>query len=205
MTEVHLVRHGRVENPEGVLYGRLPGFGLSAEGRESALWAARELRTMIPRLDSLRSSPLQRALESAEPISAEFGVGIEQRDDLVEASSKLEGGRYRASLRVLRQPSVWVHLRNPFQPSWGEPFREVAERMSREVIAAARAHPDGHVVLVSHELPIWMVHRLATHKRLFHDPRRRRCALSSITSLRVEGESFTEIGYRETEVFGSGR
>ena len=51
------------------------------------------------------------------------------------------------------------------------------------------------VVLVSHQLPIWMVHRALAHERLAHDPRKRRCDLSSISTLCWHGDHFAETGY----------
>ena len=55
----------------------------------------------------------------------------------------------------------------------------------------------GEVVMVSHQMPIVMVARTVAKRRLAHDPRQRRCALSSITTLqRVDGR-WTEVGYQE--------
>jgi hypothetical protein len=50
-------------------------------------------------------------------------------------------------------------------------------------------------VLVSHQLPIWMVHRSLRGEPLYHDPRRRRCDLSSITTVQQLGARFVEIRY----------
>ena len=66
---VHLVRHGEVENPQGVLYGRIPGFHLSEAGRVMAKTAAGFLAGRD--VTVLRSSPLERARETAEPIAAD--------------------------------------------------------------------------------------------------------------------------------------
>lgn len=188
MTRVHLVRHGRVENPEGVLYGRLPGFALSADGHRSAQAAAEYLCGVTPAIDAVWSSPLQRALESAKPIARAFGHRIESREGLTEAFNRLEGQQVQASLRTLADPRLWRHLWNPVRPSWGEPFVVIARRMIRELRAAHDVYPTGEVVMVSHELPIWTVHRIAVRAPLVHDPRRRRCALSSVTSFDVAGD-----------------
>jgi broad specificity phosphatase PhoE len=56
---------------------------------------------------------------------------------------------------------------------------------------------DGDVAIVSHQLPIWMVHRRVAGKSLSHDPRRRRCALSSITTFERRSSRWVEVGYRD--------
>ena len=191
------MRHGEVDNPDGILYGRLPGFGLTALGRRMAAAAADHVVASGREVGLLRSSPLQRALESAEPLEAALGLVAQRRDGIIEASSRLEGGRFDVSLRILARPAAWKYLVNPLRPSWGEPFAQVAARMRAELAAAAADAPDGtDAVLVSHQLPIWMAHRSVTGKPLFHDPRKRRCALSSITSFEpVGGGGLREVGY----------
>lgn len=62
-TRIHLVRHGEVRNPERILYGRLPGFGLTDLGRRQALAAARWLNDRP--LAALFSSPMLRARQTA--------------------------------------------------------------------------------------------------------------------------------------------
>src|SRR5580658_1646706 len=88
-TVVHLVRHGAVENPSGVLYGKLPGFHLSAEGRVMAKAAADFLAGRD--VTVLRSSPLERALETAEPIAAEFGLDVMVDERLIAPWNHFEG------------------------------------------------------------------------------------------------------------------
>jgi broad specificity phosphatase PhoE len=193
---IHLVRHGEVDNPDGILYGRLPGFGLTALGRRMAEAAAEHVVAEGREVGLLRTSPLQRALESTAPLAEALGLDPERRDGLIEASSRLEGGRFDVSLSILAKPAAWRYLVNPLRPSWGEPFTEVAARMRAELAAAAADAPDGtDAVLVGHQLPIWMAHRSVTGKPLFHDPRKRRCALSSITSFEPTADGFREVGY----------
>src|SRR5215469_5443491 len=168
---VHLVRHGEVDNPGHLLYGRLPGFHLSEAGRVMAKTAADFLADRD--ITAVRSSPLERAVETAEPIAAEFGLPIVTDDRLIEAANHFEGLRFGVGDGALRQPRYWLYLRNPFLPSWGEPYAEVADRVLaavRDAAAAARGH---EAVCVSHQLPIWSARRSAEGKRLWHDPRRR--------------------------------
>jgi broad specificity phosphatase PhoE len=190
---IHLVRHGEVDNPRGVLYGRIPGYHLSEAGRMMAKAAADFL---VGRdITVLRSSPLERALETAEPIAGELSLPVEVDDRLIEPWNHFEGMRFGVGDGALRQPKHWVQLRNPFRPSWGEPYQEVALRVLAAVGDAARA-ADGHeAVCVSHQLPIWVARRSVEGRRLWHDPRRRECALGSVTSLTFVNGQVTRISY----------
>jgi broad specificity phosphatase PhoE len=194
-TVVHLVRHGEVANPDHIVYGRLPGFHLSEAGRLMAKAAADFL---VGRdVTVVRSSPLERARETAEPIAAEFGLPVAVDDRLIEAGTHFEGLRFAVGDGALRKPRYWMYLRNPFRPSWGEPYAEIADRMLaavRDAAAAARGH---EAVCVSHQLPIWATRCSVTGRKLWHDPRRRQCALGSVTSLTLLGDEVTGVTYHE--------
>lgn len=195
--QIHFVRHGEVHNPDGVLYGRLPGFGLSASGVAMAQLAADALVADGRPVSRVLSSPLQRAVESAAPIERGLSLSAETVDGLLEASSRLEGGQFAMKLSIVTKPAAWRYLVNPFKPSWGEPFDEVLARTLAVFESLRGDQSGGDVVLVGHQLPIWLMHRHVTGKPLFHDPRKRRCALSSITSFEWSGDRLTEVGYRE--------
>ena len=108
-----------------------------------------------------------------------------------------EGQRVSVGDGVLKQPSAWRHLYNPFTPSWGEPYAQLAERM-RRAVAAARDEARGHeAVLVSHQLPIWIARLSYEGRRLWHDPRNRQCTLASLTSLVFDDDELTAIVYTE--------
>jgi broad specificity phosphatase PhoE len=194
-TTVHLLRHGEVHNPDGVLYGRLPGYHLSELGRKMADRAAEFFtgRDIV----LLRSSPMERAQETAAPVSAVFGleVGIEPR--VIESTSRFEGLTFGVGDGSLRHPRHWSALRNPFRPSWGEAYTVVAARMhaaAADVRDAARGH---EAVIVSHQLPIWVARLSAEHRHLWHDPRRRQCSLASVTSFAYEGDRLVSVAYAE--------
>jgi broad specificity phosphatase PhoE len=194
-TVVHLVRHGEVYNPEGVLYGRLPGFRLSEAGEAMALMAAEALRGRD--VTVVRSSPLERAVQTAAPIAAEFGVVPSTDDRLIESENIFEGKTFGVGDGSLKNPSIWRYLWNPFRPSWGEPYAEVASRVLAAV-ADARVAAAGHeAVLVSHQLPIEVTRRSVEGGHLWHRPDRRKCALASITSLVYEGDQLARVDYAE--------
>jgi broad specificity phosphatase PhoE len=194
-TIVHLVRHGEVENPDRVLYGRIPGFHLSADGRVMAKAAADFLAGRDVTL--LRSSPLERAVETAEPLSAQFGLEIEIDPRLVEPWNHFEGMTFGVGDGSLKRPQHWHHLWNPFRPSWGEPYAEIEARMRAAMSDAARTAHGHEAVCVSHQLPIWVARRSVEGRRLWHDPRRRECALASVTSFSFRDGEIIAVGYAE--------
>ena len=192
---VHLVRHGEVANPGGILYGRLPGFRLSEDGQMMAKAAADFLAGRD--VTVLRSSPLERAVQTAEPIAEQLGLTIEVDERLIEPWNHFEGLNVGVGDGSLRAPRHWIYLRNPFRPSWGEPYREVAARVLAAAAAAAMAARGHEAVCVSHQLPIWVTRRAAEGRQLWHDPRRRQCSLGSVTSLEFTGDQARLIGYAE--------
>ncbi|MGH1526931.1 histidine phosphatase family protein [Leifsonia sp. L25] len=178
-SQVHLVRHGEVFNPDGILYGRLPGFGLSKLGHRMAHAAADELAERSRPISALRVSPLQRTRESAAPIAATFGLDPVIDERIIEPTNRFEGTRMKLAVR---KPVYWPYLINPLRPSWGEAYASIEQRMLAAVHDAFDSVDSGDVVLVSHQLPIWVSHLSVAGERYAHDPRKRRCALSSITT-----------------------
>jgi broad specificity phosphatase PhoE len=195
MTVIHLLRHGEVSNPRGVLYGRLPDFHLSPDGEHMAKAAAAFLAGRDVTL--LLSSPLERALETAAPVAAQFGLEVQVDERLIEPSNHFEGERFDVGFPALRKPGNWPLMMNPFRPSWGEPYREIASRMLAAMADAARAARGHEAVLVSHQLPIWTARRAAEGTHLWHNPARRQCALASVTSFRYLGDTIASVSYAE--------
>jgi broad specificity phosphatase PhoE len=194
-TTVHVVRHGEVHNPTGILYGRLEGYGLSEKGRKQAEAVADALADNDVVL--VVASPLQRAQETATPIAARHGLEVTTDPDLIESYNFFEGKNMSPGDGAWRDPRVWWMLRNPFKPSWGEPYKEIAARMTT-AIDKARAKAAGHeAVVVSHQLPIETLRRKLGGKRLPHDPRRRQCNLASVTSFVYNGDKLVGIRYAE--------
>jgi broad specificity phosphatase PhoE len=195
MTVVHLLRHGEVYNPDKILYGRMPGFRLSDAGvgmaEKAAKWfVGRDVTLLV-------SSPLERARQTAAPIAAALSLPVTIDERLIEAGNAFEGLKVGVGDGALREPKHWWKLRNPFRPSWGEPYVEIAARMLAAV-EAARDTASGHeAVLVSHQLPIWTLRMHLEGRRYVHDPRRRECGLASVTSVTYEGDRMTGISYAE--------
>jgi broad specificity phosphatase PhoE len=197
LTTVHLLRHGKVHNPGDVLYGRLPGYLLSGSGHAMARAAAESLAGAD--VVHVRASPLERARQTAEPMAERFNVPIVTDDRLIEAGNSFQGQVMNRStaLELASRPWRWPVLRNPFIPSWGEPYLEIAHRMLAAVSAAVQVAAGREAVLVSHQLPVWTVRRFLEGQRLWHDPRRRQCALASLTSLHFRDGVYVGLSYSE--------
>jgi broad specificity phosphatase PhoE len=194
-TVVHLLRHGEVHNPAKILYGRLPGYRLSTTGEAMATAAAEWFGGKG--VTHLVSSPLERAQQTAAPIAAALSLPVTIDERLIEAGNAFEGLRVGVGDGALRAPRHWWKLRNPFQPSWGEPYVEIAARMLAAVEAARDAARGSEAVLVSHQLPIWTLRLHVEGRRYAHDPRRRQCGLASVTSLTYDGDRITGVAYAE--------
>ncbi|MEJ1088161.1 histidine phosphatase family protein [Microbacterium sp. Mu-80] len=210
-SRLHLVRHGEVHNPTRVLYGRLPDYYLSDAGRQMARAAADYIASLRRPVVALRCSPLERTQESAEPFAELFDLEPVLDARVIEPANVFEGKRMS---RALRNPLNWRHLRRPSLPSWGEPYCSIAERMQEAMDEEWDAHSDtgaaapdarateGDIVFVSHQAPIWITHLAVAGLPLRHDPRTRRCALSSVTSFERVGDVWREVDYAEPAAKG---
>lgn len=195
-TVVHLLRHGEVHNPGGVLYGRRDGFHLSDLGNQMAQRVADTIGDRD--ITHLRVSPLERAQETARPLAEARALEIVTDDRVIESTNKFEGVSFGdGAMTIVKNPRLWRYMWNPVKPSWGEPYKQVVARMMAAV-EDARAAAVGHeAVIVSHQLPIWIT-RLHVEKRSFlHDPRSRQCTLCSLTSFHFVGDRIAQVSYSE--------
>jgi broad specificity phosphatase PhoE len=194
-TVVHLLRHGEVFNPTGVLYGRLPGFHLSDVGRAMASRLAEHLSTHD--LVQLRCSPMERAQETIAPVAEAHDLPVVTDPRVIEAGNHLEGQRVAVNASALRNPRNWHYFRNPVRPSWGEAYVDIAARM-RLAMREAREAAEGHeALIVSHQLPIWIARSDVEGRRLAHDPRKRECTLASLTSFTYLDGRVTSVTYAQ--------
>jgi broad specificity phosphatase PhoE len=137
---------------------------------------------------ALHVSPLQRAQETAAPIARAHGLEITTDERLIEAANVFEGKSFELGSGVLKHPSSWRHLYNPWKPSWGEPYEEQINRMLAAVFAARKAANGKDAIVVSHQLPIWILRSAIEGRSLLHDPRKRICTLASVTSVHFDDE-----------------
>ena len=194
-TLVHVMRHGEVFNPEKVLYGRLPGYKLSELGLKMADRAAEHFKNS--NLSLIVSSPLERAQQTAAPTASVHNLKPEINSLIIEAENVFEGKRVSVGDGALNDPRNWWHLRNPFRPSWGEPYKQVADRMRTAIFSARDAAKGKEALLVSHQLPIWIARLAAEGKSFVHDPRKRQCSLASVTTFVFDDDKLVEVKYEE--------
>ena len=196
MATVHVVRHGEVENPNKILYGRQSGWFLSKRGEEMAKVLGDWARPL--NIAAVHASPLERAQQTAKPMADAHNLEIKTDERLIEAANVFEGKPFGIGDGVLKHPSAWKHLWNPWKPSWGEPYDEQINRMLAAVFAARDAAKGKDAIVVSHQLPIWILRSAIEGRRLLHDPRKRECSLASVTSLHfdddgmISGTSYSE-------------
>jgi len=185
---IHFIRHGEVHNPEKILYGLQPGWKLSERGNQMAQVIAQWSKNL--NLGAIHASPLQRAQETVAPIIEAHNLKLTTDKNLIEAGNIFEGKKFELGSGVLKHPKAWRYLYNPWRPSWGEPYKEQISRM-QSAIEAARASANGKdALVVSHQLPIWILRSAIENRRLLHDPRRRECSLASVTSVHFDDEGF---------------
>jgi broad specificity phosphatase PhoE len=185
-TTVHVARHGEVENPKKILYGRQPGWRLSDRGQQMAETLGEWSKPL--NIGALHVSPLQRAQETAAPIARAHGLEITTDERLIEAGNVFEGKSFELGSGVLKHPASWRHLYNPWKPSWGEPYEEQINRMLAAVFAAHKAANGKDAIVVSHQLPIWILRSAIEGRSLLHDPRKRICTLASVTSIHFDDQ-----------------
>jgi broad specificity phosphatase PhoE len=183
---VHVARHGEVENPQKILYGRQPGWRLSTRGQQMAQVLGEWSKSID--LGALHVSPLQRAQETAAPIARAHGIEITTDERLIEAGNIFEGKSFEPGSGILKHPTAWRHLYNPWKPSWGEPYDEQINRMFAAIFAAHKAANGKDAIVVSHQLPIWITRSAIEGRSMLHDPRKRECTLASVTSIHFDDE-----------------
>ncbi|MGH2718651.1 MAG: histidine phosphatase family protein [Actinomycetota bacterium] len=192
-TRIHLVRHCEVLNPDNIWYGLLEGFPLSEPGRRRAQRLGDHFASHD--LAAVYSSPMERAVETAEAIASRHGLAVTANQEIIEVRSFLQG--QPADRRVLFKVRNLRYFINPLRPSWGEPYRSVASRMLRALEAIRLAHPEEDSVAVSHMTPI-QIARLATEGKALRPwlgtaP----CARGSVTTLVFEGDAWVRTEYQE--------
>lgn len=189
---IHLVRHGEVENPKGIIYGRLPGFHLSERGQRQARAAGRRLADAD--IGAIWASPLERAQETAAAIAERHGLEITTDDRLLESLNQFEGVG-RTVYALLRNPRHWWRLRNPMKPSWGESFTDIRARMTSAISDALAASGGRDVVIVSHQTPTIVARHALARRRVPPWLPLTPCQTGSVTTLVLEEGKVLEASY----------
>ena len=162
-TTIHFVRHGKVYNPDHLLYERLPGFHLSDRGMRMAQATGAYIAAVY-------SSPLERTRETAgaildalNPVRAGRGEEpLELITDprVIEAGNEFRGKRIGHGKGALWRDGNWKLVLNLWKPSWGESYRHIAERVGAFANEKIREYAGRQIIVVSHESPIWSYRHL---------------------------------------------
>jgi broad specificity phosphatase PhoE len=196
---VLLMRHADVENPEGVIYGHLPGFRLSELGRAQAAAVGQSLRDRGIR--RIVHSPLDRARETAEIVNAQLPspVRLIPENELREA----EFGRYLQGVKrwqvPMRRPRFFVHKLRRGAVAGDESIETLGRRVLGVVDRVAREHPGEVSLLVSHADPLqaaWILldGRPQTEREMYH----KQVDKASILEVDLDGERVVSTRYIPT-------
>ncbi len=187
MSTLLLIRHG--ENDflaRNRLPGRLPGIHLNARGQEQAAELARTLGRLP--IKAIYSSPLERAVETAEPLAQFLELGIQLCLDLIDIDVGEWEGR---SWKALGRTTLWKVIQqtpSQFLFPGGETFVQAQERVVRTLGAIASAQPDELIAVVFHADPIKLA--VAHYLGLSLDTFQRLTAhTGSVTILKIEGSA----------------
>jgi broad specificity phosphatase PhoE len=147
-TTFFLVRHAAHERVGSVLCGRMPGVTLSNLGKAQAqALAARFSRENIA---CIHTSPLERAIETAEPIAIRLNKTLEQSEEIIEIDFGAWSGKSFETLVGDPHWASWNSSRSTSRPPGGEMMLEAQTRIVRAMESLRTLHPDRSVVLVSH-------------------------------------------------------
>ena len=178
-TTIHFVRHGKVYNPDHLLYERLPGFHLSDRGMRMAQ-ATGAYIAADPKLNTVAAVRAGRGEEPLELITD---------PRVIEAGNEFRGKRIGHGKGALWRDGNWKLVLNLWKPSWGESYRHIAERVGAFANEKIREYAGRQIIVVSHESPIWSYRHLLETGHPEHWMFLRKTALASITSITYDSDT----------------
>jgi broad specificity phosphatase PhoE len=152
MTTFYLIRHGEKETSDELMVGRAPGVHLTPRGRTQARRVAARLRR--EKIAYICSSPLERAVETAEPLAEAKKLEIHSS----AAFHELDMGDWtgKTMTQLGRVPS-WKHFcryHGGTAIPGGETLAEAQARVVSEMIRLRGKYPNGGIAVATHEDPI---------------------------------------------------
>lgn len=147
-TKIYLIRHGEIDNPSDVYYGRLSGFPMSQKGIEQVKRLVKILQSKGVHLDVIYTSPLERTYQTAQLVSESFGnIGIETSENLSDTYIPSLEGR---PLSILMEKGFKNEYGEEFRTSDSETVQDVINRTQRSLNELKQKHRGGSIALVSH-------------------------------------------------------
>lgn len=144
----HLVRHAAHDRVGTILCGRMPGVHLGTLGKAQAERLA--VRFAHETIASIHTSPLERAVETSEPIAARLGQPLEICEDITEIDFGAWSGTSFEALAQDPRWSAWNNARSNSRPPYGETMLEAQARVVGALEQLRHRHADRSVILVSH-------------------------------------------------------
>jgi broad specificity phosphatase PhoE len=155
-TVVHLVRHGEVENPQGVFYGRIPGYFLSKNGEEQAHTLGKHLSSRP--VAAIYASPLDRTKQTAQIVASYLSnIPITHDERLIEVGSPLQG-----QLMKDLADTFYNFYTDPYIAQGGETMEGIVARMQSFFDEIVPRHTGEEIIVVSHGDPIMLMRAVAT-------------------------------------------
>ena len=153
-TRLLLARHGATAHSEAGRFSGRNELPLDAHGELQAKALACHLREYAP-VQTIISSPLRRARETAAVIAAEFGVGVDVHGGLIEADFGCwEGLTFDEAMAGWPEALVgWLNAEDAAPPG-GESFAAVQERIGQALAEIVEGHAGQSLLVVSHTTPI---------------------------------------------------
>jgi len=190
-TSVWFIRHGQVENPKEIIYGRLPGFGLSLEGSQQVKKTADFLKGKA--IAAIYSSPQQRCQETASIIS-QFFPKVEIKTSQMLAEGEI-GWQGKTQKEIEDSGLNAIYLKNPSQLKGGkETFFDIAERAKKIALELVNHYPGKEIICVSHKDVIRCL-RLILQDKPIDLLNTFDCALASVTKFDFNGGRIKKISY----------
>lgn len=193
---IYFVRHGQVNNPERIAYGRMPGFHLSDEGKKKAKKVGEYLNNK--KISCIYTSPLERGFETANIVSDQLKdtVKIIHKYELIEIDAK----RWQSfPLDELFQNKYFESfISDPQTDEVGENLTKLTERMENFTLDICQKHKGEEIVCVSHEYPIILL-RLKLEGKPITDLKNLHVETGSITTLvfdencKLKEANYTEV------------
>ena len=179
-TIIHFVRHGEVDNPDKVAYGRMPGFHLSAKGEEEA----KKVGELFKKKDIhiIYTSPLERTFETANIISESFPnlPKIVHKYELIE----IEASKWQSlPLDELYQNKYFeLFFSIPDSDEVPENLHALSKRMGKFTLELSTKHNGQEIICVSHDYPIVLL-KLGLEDRSLAEAKNLQVATGSISTL----------------------
>jgi len=153
MLHIYLARHGQdQDNSNSILNGHRD-TPLTEKGVEQAREIARKINEAGITFDKVYTSPLQRAIKTAEIIAKTVHAPYpEILQDLIERDFGIMTGKLYSQIGELCSPTILKTEAVTYflAPEGAETFPEALERANRLLTFIKEKHKDGNILLVSH-------------------------------------------------------